>query len=256
MADEYDKNAVPAPPWRKSRKPRRESPPRQQLSRALIVDTALAILDDEGLDGLSMRRVAQELGTGPASLYAHVANKDELLELLLDRVSSEITVPDPDPARWQDQLADVYREIYRVLNQHADIARVALGTVPTGANTLRVSERVLGILLAGGVPPQIAAWSIDRLFLYVAADSFEGSIHLANQRAAGMSIEEYYGQFIGQLHGFFASLPPAQFPHMTEHVDVLTSGGGDARFEFGLTLLIQGIATFTPPPDADHHAPA
>jgi AcrR family transcriptional regulator len=241
MADEFDESAVPAPPWRKQR---RDSPIKQPLTRALIIDTALAILDAEGLDSLSMRRVAQELGTGPASLYAHVANKDELLDLLLDRVSAQVIVPDPDPEHWQDQLRDVLRGLYRVLNEHADIARIALGTVPTGANTLRVSDRMLGILLAGGVPPQIAAWAIDRLFLYVAADSYEGSIHVVRARAAGQTIEKYYESFIGQLHGYFASLPPTHFPHVTAHVTELTSGGGDARFEFGLSLLIEGIASF------------
>src|SRR5215475_15592084 len=88
---------LPVPGWKRTRQP---SAPRPQLSRDLIVDTAMKLLDADGLDGVSMRRVAEVLGTGPASLYAHVANKDELLDLLLDRVVAEIEVPDPDPQRW------------------------------------------------------------------------------------------------------------------------------------------------------------
>src|SRR5690606_28095546 len=70
---------LPTPPWRK---PRRGGRTRRPLSRDLIVETAQAVVRAEGLDAVSMRRVAQELGTGPASLYAHVSDKDELLELV------------------------------------------------------------------------------------------------------------------------------------------------------------------------------
>jgi AcrR family transcriptional regulator len=237
----FDESAVPAPPWRKRRRTA-AGPPKQPLTRATVVDTALAILDREGLDGLSMRRVAHELNTGPATLYAHVANKDELLELAFDRVVAEITVPDPDPDRWQEQIRQVCIETYRVLGQHADIARVTLGKVPTGPNSLRISDRMLAILLAGGVPAQIAAWALDRLYLYLSSDSFEGSLHLATQRAAGMGMEEYYEKFVGDLRTFMSSLPPEHFPVLTAHVDEMTSGGGDERFLFGLELLIQGIA--------------
>jgi AcrR family transcriptional regulator len=236
----FDESAVPAPPWRKRHKV--AAGPKPPLTRALVVDTALAILDTEGLDGLSMRRVAHELNTGPATLYAHVANKEELLELAFDRVVAEIDMPDPDPDRWQEQIRQVCLDTYRVLGRHSDIARVALGKVPTGPNSLRVSDRMLAILLAGGVPAQIAAWSLDRLYLYLSSDSFEGSIHLATQRATGMGMEEYYAKFVGDLRGFMSSLPPEHFPALTAHVDEMTSGGGDERFLFGLDLLIQGIA--------------
>src|SRR5579875_2585707 len=86
---------VPEPPWRV---PRREG--RAPLSRDAIVDAALRVLDAEGMDGLSMRRVGEELGAGAASIYWHVQNKDELLQLVFERVISEIELPVPDPSRW------------------------------------------------------------------------------------------------------------------------------------------------------------
>src|SRR6266536_1712048 len=81
---------VPEPPWRRRR---REVAPRAPLSREAIADAALRLLDRDGLDGLRMRRLAKELGTGAASLYWHVQSKDELLELLVDRVMTEIELP-------------------------------------------------------------------------------------------------------------------------------------------------------------------
>src|SRR4051812_36063007 len=140
---------VPVPPWRKQRKTRPPAPPRQPLSQDLIVDTALQVLRAEGLDAVSMRRVAQELDTGPASLYAHVSNKEELLELMLDRIASEIRLPEPDPARWQEQVKEIAREARRVWTSYADISRVSLGNVPTGPHLLDVAERQLALMRAG-----------------------------------------------------------------------------------------------------------
>src|SRR5207247_9642587 len=92
---------IPDPPWRVDTRARAR--PRVPLTRDAIVEAALHVLDREGLDGLSMRRVAEELGTGAASLYWHVRNKDELIQLLSERLAAEIELPAPDPSRWQEQ---------------------------------------------------------------------------------------------------------------------------------------------------------
>ncbi|MFI0453754.1 TetR/AcrR family transcriptional regulator [Actinomadura sp. 6N118] len=234
---------LPAPPWRK----RRRSTPakaKQPLSQDLIVDTALRILDAEGLDAVSMRRVAQELDTGPASLYAHVSNKEELLEILLDRVSGEMRLPEPDPERWREQIKEVAYEIHRVLSAHADIARVPLGMIPTGPNALRINERVMTIMLAGGVPPQIAAWAVDRFYLYINSDAYEGSIHVTKQRASGLEPAEYIARFLGQVREYFTSLPADRFPVTVRHAPELMSGDGEDRFEFGLELIIRGLESY------------
>src|SRR5215470_690381 len=116
---------LPVPAWKPTRQPARTRP---ALHRDAIVDVALRLVDSEGLDGVSMRRVAEELGTGPASLYAHVANKDELLELVHDRVLGEVEVPQPDPGHWQEQLRAMVMSAYRVYARHGDVARVSLAS--------------------------------------------------------------------------------------------------------------------------------
>ena len=110
---------IPEPPWAATR---RERPARTPLTREAIVDAALRVVDREGADGLSMRRVAEELGTGPASLYWHVASKDELINLVVDRVVGEIELPPPDPERWQEQFMEGMRQARRVLR--ARLARL------------------------------------------------------------------------------------------------------------------------------------
>src|ERR671937_1244869 len=146
---------VPLPPWQRTptRTPRRRGEP---LTREAIVAAALEILDAEGLDALSMRRVAEELGTGAASLYWHVGSKDGLLDLLLEEIVGEQQVPDPEPGRWQEQLKEVARAMRATILRHRDVVRISIGRVPMGPNALRWSERVLAILRAGGVPDQLA----------------------------------------------------------------------------------------------------
>src|ERR1700751_500561 len=99
---------IPPPPWQRApdRPSRRRRDP---ISRDAIVTTAIGLLAREGLARLSMRRLAEELGTAAASLYWHVGSKDGLLDLVLDEVIGEEQVPEADPSRWQEQLRDVAR---------------------------------------------------------------------------------------------------------------------------------------------------
>src|SRR5579862_1206401 len=102
--------AEPLPPAPWQRAPQRAARRRRDpITQKVIVETALGILDSDGLEALSMRRIAEELDTGAASLYWHVGSKDGLLDLLFDHVIGEQQIPDPDPAHWQEQLKHVAR---------------------------------------------------------------------------------------------------------------------------------------------------
>lgn len=228
---------IPPPPWRRPKKATRQ---RRPLSQELIVDTAMSILDAEGLDALSMRRVALDLRTGPASLYAHVANKDELLELMIDRIVGEMELPAPDPDRWQEQIIESAIAAHRVWSRHPGIAKAALANIPVGPSSLRYSEATLAILRAGGVPDRQAGWFIDRLSLYVLADAFEESLHRERGRESEEDAHEYYEQ----IRAYFESLPPGRFPVITSMVPALLGGTGDDRLRYGLELLVRGLATY------------
>jgi AcrR family transcriptional regulator len=229
---------IPPPPWRRSRKDARR---RRPLSQELIVDTSMRILDAEGLDALSMRRVALELRTGPASLYAHVANKDELLELMIDRVIGEIEIPPPEPARWQEQIMEAAQASHRAWTGHPGIARAALANIPVGPNSLRFGEAMLAILRAGGVPDQPAAWFLDRLSLYVLADAFEESLHRERGRRTPEDAEDH----LAQIRAYYSSLPPDRFPTIMSMVEPLMSGDGADRLDFGVELMVRGLASYT-----------
>jgi AcrR family transcriptional regulator len=233
---------LPLPPWRRA-VPKRANVARPPLSQRQIVDAGLRIVTEEGIDALSMRRIAAVFHTSASSLYTHVPNKEELLQLMFDHICGDIEVPEPDPARWQEQVKELARGGHAVMTKHNDIARAALATVPSGPNALRMSEGMLAIMLAGGVPPQIAAWSLDRLFLYIVTDAYESSLHMQKVRD-GRTEREYFDAFIGQLTDYYENLPADRFPNIRANARVLTSGSGEERFEFGLDMLIDGLGKY------------
>src|SRR3954452_12488343 len=94
---------------------RRERPAKPALSRQAIVEAALAITREEGLEAVSLRRLAQALDTGPASLYVYVANRDELHELLFDAAIGRIETEPVDAERWRDQLKALGRRILKMM---------------------------------------------------------------------------------------------------------------------------------------------
>ena len=219
---------VPPPPWQRPSKA-----PRPALSRNGVVDAALRILDQEGLDAISMRRVAQALGTGVASLYAHVANKEQLLQLLLDRIYGELSVPPPDPERWQEQIKDFARDLRALLHRHRDIARITFGPMPVGPNFVVVMEGFMAVLDAGGVQGHVAAAAGDLISLYAQAYALEES-------AAYGSPAERSG---AEIRDYLMSLPPERFPHVLGLAVMMQDGNANDRFELGLDVLVRGIAS-------------
>jgi TetR/AcrR family transcriptional regulator, tetracycline repressor protein len=222
---------APEPPWRR----KQDETPRERrpLTRDAIVDAALTLLDRDGLAGLSMRKLADELGVGAASLYWHVGDKEELLGLLLDRIVGETEVPEPDPENWQEQVKEMGRESRRLLQRHRDAAQISLGRIPVGPHSMPVLERYLAVLVAAGLPQRVIAHAADMFALYVGGFAFEESLRvppLGNERAGQDQLAEY-----------FRSLPPDEFPSLVALADDLTAGDNDERFEFALDLLVRGL---------------
>ena len=95
---------------------------------------------------------------------------------MVDRIAACVTVPEPDPARWQDQLRAHAQHAQQVWASHADIARASLATIPPGPERLRVIEALLAILRAAGFSGGVATWAVDRLQIFIDADVFEGGL--------------------------------------------------------------------------------
>jgi AcrR family transcriptional regulator len=229
--------AIPPPPWGRvpERRGRRRRDP---LTREGIVNAAIELLDAEGLDGFSMRRVAERLGTGAASLYWHVGSKDGLLDLIMDEVIGEQEVPDPDPDRWQEQLKQVARTMRATILRHRDIVRISIGRIPMGPNAIRLSERVLAILRGGGVPNELAVQSYLLLFSVVNGFTMDETGQ-GGEPPADVPPTDEAAQMV---RAYFDSLPPDLFPHLTEVSEHFEITDQDARFELLLDLFVDGLA--------------
>lgn len=218
------------PPWWRPAKAtgRRRRP----LTRQTIVEAAVKILDEEGVDALTVRRLGEELDTGSATLYWHISGKDELGELVYDHVMGEVKLPPPDPTNWQEQVKELARQAYRVMLRHNDLVRLSIGRVPVGPNMLRIMEWSLELLRGAGIPDQAAAYAGDILGRYLDASVLEA-------RGGG-------GPGFDRIREYFSSLPRDQFPNMVWLSTAMFTGGGDDRFEFGLDLLVRGLEALAP----------
>ncbi len=213
------------------------APRKTPITADRITDAALRVIATEGYDALTIRRVAAVLDTGPSSLYAHILNKDDLDDLLIGRLCAEVTLPEPDPAAWRRQIHDVYTQIRDQYLNYPGVSRAALAIVPTHLETLRVSEGILSILLAGGIEPRTAAWALDALTLYVGAYALEYSLMRQRQRhhdhAWLLSREELIDRF--------TALPADRFPNTRRHAAEITAGTGHDRFDFTIGLILDNL---------------
>jgi TetR/AcrR family tetracycline transcriptional repressor len=225
--------AIPEAPWLRTRKKR----VRAQLSRDTIVDAALRLLDREGARGLSMRRIAEELGCGAGAIYWHVENKEQLIQLVFDRVIAELPLPDPDPdpARWREQVKDGAHAERDAMRRHPGIAELSFGRIPVGPNAMRYFEWHLALMRAGGLSDRVAALAGDLMHLYIGAFAYEESVGMRTPTGAGPA------DFIAEMRAYLASLPPERFPNLAGLADEITRADSDERFDFAIDVLLEGF---------------
>jgi AcrR family transcriptional regulator len=216
---------------------RRDRPAKPALSRDAIVDAALQIVRAEGIDALSMRRLAQALDTGPASLYVYVANQAELWELLFDAALATVTTEPTDPERWREQLHELARRMVHMMAvEYPGMARLAMAHIPVGDNSMRVVESMLSLLKAGGVSDQSAAYAVDLIGSYTTAVAYEESLY-----SALYNDPEHAAREVERVGERFASLSPERYPTIAALAEKMTYGDGDGRFALGLDVIVNGL---------------
>jgi len=214
---------------------RRARPAKAPLTREVIVRTGLAVLDRDGMDALTMRKVAQELDTGAASLYVYVKNREDLLAAMLDEAFADVIgkVTGDD---WRERLTSLVEISVDAMASHRGLALVALGGVPTGLNALLILDSTLALLKEGGLDDATASWAVDLLHLHITATAAEQSAH--DEMAADGQTEAGHLQ---QANDHFAALPPDRYPMIVSLREQLLSGSGDQRARWSLNVLLNGI---------------
>jgi AcrR family transcriptional regulator len=211
------------------------------------VAAALKVIGTDGGDALTMRRVADQIGVSASALYGYVANKEELVQLVLEQIIAEIPVPEATSGTWQDAMRGFAREMLGMFRRHPGVAGLTLGRVPFGPSLLAGAEFMVGTLRSAGLPDLVAAFAGDLAALYVGAYAYEQEV-----APAGAAQEE----MAAQAGAWLASLPAGQFPNLVAVAAKMVAGGGDDRFEWGLDVIVRGLGTYlTSPPTAEARWP-
>jgi AcrR family transcriptional regulator len=210
------------------------APQRVPLSKELVLRTAIGLADRDGIDALTMRRLAHELGVEAMSLYYYVANKDELLSAMLDIVTSEIEVPSAE-ADWKTAIRRSAVSFHDALGRHRWATSVLMSGPPgVGPAQLRYSDALLRRLRESGLPPELSHRA------YHALDS-----HIVGSTLWAAGISAVMKANPDAVQKFIRDLPRAEYPDFANHVDqhmtksVRTSG--KSEFEFGLDLILDGL---------------
>jgi AcrR family transcriptional regulator len=222
-------------------KSRRDRPAKRALSLEWIVAETIEIMRAEGLEKVTMRRVAQALDTGPASLYVYVANTAELHALVLDQLLGTIELQ--AGGSWQGRLEALLASYADILFTYPGLARSALVHRPTGANAIRLYDLVLGLLIEGEMPPDRAAWGVDLLLQYVTSNAAEHSAPTPGDADAPR--DEPGG--LDTVAAALRATDAGTAPHVAAHVEALVSGTPAERVSWAIHVLLAGIASVPTP---------
>lgn len=212
-------------------KPNDEPPVR--LRRERVIDAAIRVADESGIESLTMRRLAQELGVEAMSLYYYVANKEEILKGIGDLVVSEIELPSPG-ADWKAALRTTAISAYEVLTRHPWAAALVLSSSGTSGARLRYMESILGTLRTGGF----------------SAEMTDHAYHALESHIMGFTLWEV-GMDLGSREDltrmatdFLRQLPREQLPYIAEHIEQHLkprNPDDEGEFAFGLDLILDGL---------------
>jgi AcrR family transcriptional regulator len=213
---------------------------RTRLSKQVVVERGLALADAEGLDALTIRRLATELGVTPMALYWHFRNKEELLAGLADEIWRELDT-DVDPAApWHEQMRSLLESLLQILRSHPAAPQLIMEGEKQSDAALVANETALAVLRRGGFDPVHAA-EIARsalwtgLMLVMSEPGFKPAMTDAERAEAQR-----------QHRIRLALLPPDRFPRLVEAAEPMTSCDPDFHYKFGVEVFVAGVRAMAP----------
>ena len=201
---------------------------RERLTRDRVIDAAVAVMDAEGLDAVSMRRVAREVGVEAMSLYNHVHDKDDLLQGVCERIMSSFEFPEGEGS-WVDRAKAGARSWRRLLQAHPDLVRLFAethGPAPSSPESLRPTEYALTLFREAGLSDRDTVQAFH---------AFGGYIQGFVMMEAGSIKDRHEEHFLG------AEIPLEDFPTLAAVSRHWAECDPDEQFEFGLDLMIRGL---------------
>jgi AcrR family transcriptional regulator len=198
------------------------------VTRQAIARAALAVLDDDGLEALTMRRLAKELGVATMTLYGHVANKDDLLDLAVDAAVSDSPQPELK-GDWRDQMRTLMESSSQRLARHPALVRIRVTRPVLRPEALRFGEAGVGILRAAGLPDADAAKGFRLLFTFTVG-------------FAALSPPESAASARRDADAALRRLPRAEYPNLTgARREFAAAMAGREAFDYGLERILDGL---------------
>jgi AcrR family transcriptional regulator len=222
--------------WTRPVKPRR-------LTREAVVASAVELADREGLEAVSVRRVAAELKARPMSLYSFFERKDELVDLMLDQVLGEMLLDEVPAGDWRDALKAVLHRQIEVGRRHPWLMSAFGARAPIGPNAARHADQSLAAVASAGMPPERALQLLRAVDIYLWGFAMLAGQEQAARRRDGLTEDEWRDS----TGAYFTELTAGgELPHLAEagRRGLLRGGLDDwiAEFDEGLTWLLDGFA--------------
>ena len=208
-------------------------PPRIPLSRERVLRAAIVLADERGIESLSMRKLGQELGVEAMSLYNHVANKDDLLDGIVEAVTSEIDLP-PEGADWKAAIRRTAISSHEVFVRHRWACSLMMRRSKANPARMQWMESVLRTLREAGF----------------SADMTHHAYHALDSHITGFTLWQVSMPFetkeelVDLAEGFLREIPAEEYPYVIEHAEqhiAPASPDGKTEFEFGLDLILDGL---------------
>lgn len=195
--------------------------------------SATALIDADGLEALTMRRLASDLGLKLPAIYRVFANKQAILDRVAEAVLTQALPPPGPSTTWQQEVKDLARCLRRAILEQRDGARIVGGSYAAHRNSLALADRIIAALMQGGFAGRPALWATTTVFCYVLGETIE------QQGASGQAVD---------LLATFSD--QHAYPHLfATPTDQLVNF--DDRFEFGLSVVVGGLLTLKS--EADSH---
>lgn len=212
---------------------RRPPSPRASLSREEIVAQTLRFADRHGLEGLTMRRLAEALGVGTMTLYGYFRDKDDLLDAVVDASARQLEVPPPE-GPWRDRLSTVLHRLRRGLEAHPTALQLRFARPIVSPGAMRIGEAGVRALQDAGFDAREAALAWRALFNFTYG-------------FASFSPAEPSDEARRRTRAALAALPPDEYPTIAAAVDEMVEAlGGDEAFQYGLDRLLDGLEARLP----------
>ncbi|QLY32351.1 TetR/AcrR family transcriptional regulator C-terminal domain-containing protein [Nocardia huaxiensis] len=216
--------------------------PRDTLTREQIVSAAIALLDEEGLDGLNMRSLGKRLDAAATAMYWHVKNKDNLVRLATDEVWGEIELPEPGQS-WRDAAEAMAASMYAMISRHPWIIQVQSGYLVYGPNKSRHDDRALEIYEQAGFDEAEADRAVATVFMFVLGNAAGAAANVSLNRRLGRTGADPEAQLAQAMSE--ATEIAMQYPRLRTRIERAAgtdyNAAPESSFQFGLDTLLDGL---------------